>query len=663
MTGVTIWTALGLLWGLVVILTHRHQPFYLLDIPLFRLLDGLEVERISTYKLYFPNIPDQTQYLFYSSLFHAIFGLMSGLLAGGGRNIWNRIRGHAGGKTVCVSFLVSWNLFLLFFLLLLNRFQIARKGALIPPFILVILSLKLIASLILALIVFLGLKRVLYDATGGTDVPVASYQSKLMASFRIFLYAGVSLILITGISGYLMERSALTHLQDEEHHASTGRDSDGLSARNVILIIIDTLRADHLGCYGYERQITPNLDELAHDGVRFTSCFSQAPWTIPSIMSIMTSLYPTVSGVMDNRGRLDPMRQTLAESFRDGGYATAGIVSHTFVDHRFGFGDGFETFEDERVIHRPAGEVTETAISMIENIKDNGFFFFIHYFDPHFPYEPPAPYDTLATAAGEKSPTTWKEMKRFARVSNPLPEKELERSIALYDGEIAYTDAMIGRLIDYLKTSGIYDETVIALAADHGEEFKDHGSMGHTRTLYDELIHVPLIIKLPGSVRSGTVVSSQVRSIDIAPTLLGLGNIRAPSEFIGVDLSPFWSDSGIVMDLPAFSETSRHAVLRSIRRSGYKYIQDIHRSFYHIAPGEPSRSSGGELYDLKADPGERDNLGGTGSPIRAELREELFRLNHTNELERKWIPKKGGAQEVTYDQETLDRLKTLGYVQ
>ena len=659
LTGFIVWTSIGLLWATLIVMTHNDRPYYLLDLPIFRILDGLEVERIAKYKLYVPNLVDRMQFLFYSGLLHSIFGVISGLAAAFVKTVVKR-PGRKWADSDSRPFLFSWNFFFLIAILLIGKLQLAKKGFLIPPFIPTFLSLKILAALTLALISHFVSRRILFrDAKKRSRVPPASY--KMAGYSRLLLFLCVAVICITGLWSHLGERFAMASLRWKNDLTLEETSGKAVSGGNVILIIIDTLRADHLGCYGYDRPITPNIDELAGDGIRFTTCISQAPWTTPSIMSIMTSMYPSVNGVMDSKTRLDPMRLTLAEALREAGYRTAGLVSHTFVDARFGFAKGFDIYEDQKAIHQPAEVVTNIAISILDEIRDQTFFFFIHYFDPHFPYEPPAPYDTLYhTGQPEQKATTWKEMKRFANVQNPLPPGELNRFVALYDGEIAYNDAMIGKLIDHLKSTGIYDRTMIVLTADHGEEFKDHGSLGHTRTLYDELVHVPLLVKLPGSEKAGTVVENQVRSIDIAPTLLSLAGVETPPEFQGVDLSPLWLREDTRLKLPAYSETSRHAILRSIRTGDQKYIQNFRLSFYHTTSNGEREN---ELYDLKADGGEKKNLADVESPTLISLREELFHWAWTCGLERAWLPKEGGTEEVTFDEETLNRLRALGYVQ
>ncbi len=655
--GFTTWTLVGILWGIVVILTHIDRPYYLLDLPLFRILDGWEVERVATYKLFTPYIADRVEFLFLSGVAHAVLGILLGFVAGNIHHLlWKQSARETRGYKARV-FQMAWNLYPLLFLLFLEHGPTTGKGVLIPPLIPMVVAIEaLIAGIIAAMVFWL-----LYRTAAKSPAENENKTKRPGMAGRLALLLCVGMVLLTGASSQLANRLASESF--EVRRSLAARDPGQTTGRveNAILIIIDTLRADHVGCYGYGRPLTPRIDELAAEGIRFDTCIAQAPWTIPSIMSIMTSMYPSVNGIMDDQGRLDPMRQTLAEAFLAAGFRTAGIVSHTFVDSRFGFGKGFEIFEDEKVIQEPADRITDLAISILEEVKDERFFLFIHYFDPHFPYEPPAPYDTIQVTPGvDVESMSWKEMKRFAHVRNPVPQAELNRIVGLYDGEIAFTDVMIGRLIEYLKTSGIYDNTIIALTSDHGEEFKDHGSMGHTRTLYDEVIRVPLLIRDPGSQARGVVVEEQVRSMDIAPTLLGAVGVGIPVDFQGFDLSDFWSDPGTVSPLIAFSETSRHAILRSIRTDDKKYIQNIRQSFYHAIPNVENTH---ELYNLGEDGKELQDRKNEREPLLITIRNRLFEWVRSSELEQDWLPKAGGDEKVTYDQETLDRLRALGYVQ
>jgi arylsulfatase A-like enzyme len=655
-TGFTTWSLIGILWGIVVILTHLERPFTLLDLPLFRLFDGWQVDRVATYKLFVPFTLDRIEFLFLSGIAHAALGLFLGLTAGiVSHLLWGR-SAHAIVGHRAWAFQAAWYLCPLLFLLIMEHSPTIGKGPLIPPLIPRVLAIQVLIAVVIAAVVF----WFLYRAASRSPAGDADITERVITG-RLVLILCIMVLVLTGVSSQLGKHLASESFEEKRSAAAGKTGETGDRARNVILIIIDTLRVDHLGCYGYERPLTPHIDELAADGIRFDHCIVQAPWTIPSIMSIMTSMYPSVNGIMDDKGRLDPIRQTLAEAFQAEGFRTAGIVSHTFVDSRYGFGDGFEIFEDERVIQEPADQITELAISILEEVKDERFFLFIHYFDPHFPYEPPAPFDTIQVTPGvDVESMSWKEMKRFAHIRNPVPQPELNRIIGLYDGEIAFTDVMIGHLIDYLKTSGLYENTIIALTADHGEEFKDHGSMGHTRTLYDEVIRVPLLIRDPGSGARGIVIEEQVRSMDIAPTLLRGAGIEIPVDFQGVDLSNFWSDQRPVSSLTAFSETSRHAILRSIRTDDNKYIQNIRRSFYHTIPGVENTH---ELYDLREDAKELRDQKDNGDPPLIPLRNQLFEWVRISELEQDWLPKAGGEEKVTYDQETLNRLRALGYVQ
>jgi len=658
--GIIVWTLIGLAWGLTTILTHLQRPVILLDLPLFRLLEGLQVERFSVYRLYTPMPLDQLLFLFHCTLAHTIFGALVGLSGGLLDSIAAGRKKIEGRRERLRALHFSWNLFFILFLLLLDKWQVAAKGFIFPPIFPSSLALKIIASLVIASLAYPAARHLSSITFGkGEEGPSGIPTGK----GTIYVLAlCIALIILVGFAAFIAEHAAWSSIDEGNTSPPRTAGTSHKTGGDIILIIIDTLRADHLGCYGYKRPITPNIDALAGDGIRFATCISQAPWTIPSIMSIMTSMYPSVNGVKDVKSRLDPMRSTLAEAMKEGGYRTAGLVSHTFVDRRFGFADGFERYDDKGAIHKGAGVTTNLATSMIDDLRGDDFFFFVHYFDPHFPYDPPAPYDTLFTTAGrEKKTITWKDMKQYAHINNPLPPRELERLIGLYDGEINYTDAMVGKFIGHLKKIGIYDRSTILLTADHGEEFKDHGSMGHTRTLYDELIHVPLIIKLPHSEKAGTVIRDQVRSLDIAPTLLHLAGADIPGEFQGVDLSPFWTKGDYHVCLPAHSETSRHAILRSIRAGNYKYIEVVRPSFYHTVKGKSPRIH--ETYDLGRDSEEKNDLEEDEAAPQASLRKSLFQWISSSEIEHEFLPKAGGTEEVTYDKETLERLKALGYVQ
>ena len=253
--------------------------------------------------------------------------------------------------------------------------------------------------------------------------------------------------------------------------------SPGQGIRHIILISIDTCRADYLSCYGYKSKTTPNIDALAAEGVLFENAISPVPQTLPAHSSMFTGTIPPYHGVHDNEGyRLDESNVTLAEILTDAGFTTGAAISAFPLDSKFGIDQGFESYNDyfettlegHPLEQRRGGETTDVALDWLKKNKDKRFFFFLHYFDPHQAYDPPEPFAS-----------------RFAS--------------DLYAGEIAYTDHCIGKVVDKLKELGIYDSTLIIITSDHGEMLGEHGEVTHTYFIYQSAIKVPLIFKLPAN--------------------------------------------------------------------------------------------------------------------------------------------------------------------
>lgn len=440
---------------------------------------------------------------------------------------------------------------------------------------------------------------------------------------------------------------------------------------NIIFISIDTLRADHLGCYGYERDTSPGIDALAKESVRFDHAFSQSSWTLPSHMSMMTSQYPHVHGVETGRKPLPDSAVTLAEVLSSSGYYTAAFVSWVYVDSRYGFSQGFDAFKElippkNKVDSSTkwsfkAKQVADAAIEWVEkpNRGETPFFLFVHFFDPHIDYAPPDGYDKMFDPdyAGPAQGTfQWLKtyIKGIHRVPNKIAPRDLEHVKALYDGEIRYTDLHIKRLLDAVDKHVGLDNCLVVLTSDHGEEFFDHGSMeGHQWTLYDEIIHVPLIIRFPQHRHAGKVVSDPVELIDIAPTIIDFACAEAPPNFEGRSLRPLATSPPDAERL-VFAETRRHTVRQSIRGPRYKLI--------HTDPtGTNARGipivSGYQLFDLEADPGEQKNIFDPDQDISKLLVSRLAAIRQSagpGEDEDEDI-------EVELSDEELRLLKSLGY--
>jgi choline-sulfatase len=349
------------------------------------------------------------------------------------------------------------------------------------------------------------------------------------------------------------------------------------SSPDVYLITIDTLRADHVGCYGYKQVETPALDALAADGVRFTQAFTHSPITNTSHITILTGLLPSVHGVTDFGVPLSPQHVTAAELLKKRGYQTAAFIGAVILDSNtlapgldrgFDFYDNFPTKTETKQrwgrVERRGMEVVAHAETWFDKHRAGPHFVWVHLYDPHDPYEPPPPFS----------------------------EKYKDH---LYDGEIAYADSAVARWIAFLKKAGVYDNAMIVVTGDHGEGLGEHGEETHGLFLYDSTLHVPLILKTPAAAHHGAVIDVQVRTTDILPTILSATGVAAPAELNGESLLPLIDAQGPNRAL--FGETDYPlrwgwAPLRALRADNTKLIE---------APRP-------ELYDLRADPKELKNL-------------------------------------------------------
>ena len=305
--------------------------------------------------------------------------------------------------------------------------------------------------------------------------------------------------------------------------------------KNVILISLDTLRADHLNCYGYTaRETSPNIDEFARDGTRFATVISSSPWTTPSHMSILTSLYPSYHGVNGPFGntmrRLNMKVPTIAERLRAAGYVTAAFTGRGSISARYGFSKGFDRYyETERIRANDLDRIYEKTSAWLEANSQFKFFLFFHTYEVHRPNT----HDVF-----EEAQTS--------------PSRKV-RDVAGYDSDLRYTDAYIDRLMEKLKSLGIYDESIIILLSDHGENLHDRmveiQPIGHGYHVYDELLKVPLIFVMPGEVLGGQVVERQVSLVDVMPTILDLLSIENPDFMQGESLAPYLIASAIVREL------------------------------------------------------------------------------------------------------------------
>jgi arylsulfatase A-like enzyme/Flp pilus assembly protein TadD len=430
------------------------------------------------------------------------------------------------------------------------------------------------------------------------------------------LFAG-AVLLAAGLAAYLL----LVPRRPDFGRLRGGRD------HNVILITVDTLRADKIGCYGDPVVRTPAMDAFAVRGVRFENCIAQTPLTLPSHTTILTGTLPVFHGVRDNGGFVVPPElTTMAEAFKAAGYETAAFVAAYVLDSKWGLGQGFDTYFDkfdlsrfEKIslgeVQRPADEVIDEAIGWLDKKKGGKFFAWIHLYDPHSPYAPPEPF-------------------RSEYPQNP------------YLGEIAFTDSQIARLSDYLDRNGLSDDLFLVLAADHGESLGEHQETLHGFFVYQAAVHVPLIVVTPFPELRGVVSGETVTLTDIMPTVCEMAGIPMPAEVQGRSLVPAFFRSGSLPDRLAYAETfyPRYhygwSELRSVQDGRFKLI---------IAPVP-------ELYDLDRDPGEEKNL----VYLEKEVFEDLSARAETLMEEAGRNALEVDMQKI--DEETREKLAALGYI-
>ncbi|MHC4064399.1 MAG: sulfatase [Planctomycetota bacterium] len=367
----------------------------------------------------------------------------------------------------------------------------------------------------------------------------------------------------------------------------------------MLLISVDTLRRDHLGCYGYRRATSPNIDELARGGVVFENAVSTCSWTLPAHASMLTGLYPAFHGLQDDGTKLASSVPTLAEGFTKLGYHTVGVVSHVYVSREFGLERGFHTFDDSLIeagaTNPIAEQIVDRFLSVMNEAPPGRFFAFVHFFDPHWDYTPPPPFNTRFTDPAYAGPVdgTLPSMLKYLHGSRPMPEADRQQAIALYDGEIAYVDEQIGRLIRALEDQGRLENTLIAITSDHGEEFKEHGRLGHGKTLFAEQLRAPLIVAGHSAFPARSRRSELLSLIDLGPTLLDLAGGDYLRNVQGVALL----GAAGRPDRVVFAESVRFGnEMRTARTSRYKLIHYLQGDYRH-------------LYDLRSDPWERRPLG------------------------------------------------------
>jgi hypothetical protein len=423
---------------------------------------------------------------------------------------------------------------------------------------------------------------------------------------------------------------------------------------SIILVSLDTLRADHLGIYGYERDTSPELDRLGEESMVFDWAISQAPNTSHSHMSIFTSSYPTVHGFRGEHDQLAGFWNTLPEYFREAGYRTAATTDGGLMRGWYGYQQGFERYQDDRL--QGLARSVDRAFGWLDSgLADSPFFLFVHTYDVHTPYAPPKPFRGMFTDgsyAGDFHPGS-QELESIRRrldadptQGHGLSEEDVAFIKARYDEEIRYADHVMGRFIAGLRSRGILDRTWLIITADHGEEFTEHGSVLHEK-LYQTLIHVPLIIRPPGPADEGARIQEIVELIDIMPTMLELATIEAPDNLQGASLVELMKGNAVGWSNVGYSEQPWFGMRRSITVPRFHLLTSLET-------GEV------ELYDYHADPLEQTPLDGEEyENVRNCLLQRV--LDWSKEQIASRTP--DGTVPLALDEDALDELKALGYIQ
>ncbi len=461
-------------------------------------------------------------------------------------------------------------------------------------------------------------------------------------------------------TGVLSRSSSVVVLGLSACLSGCGGHGDRVQARgraagsNLLIITIDTLRADRLGCYGWSDAQTPTLDSLAANGYLFESAHAQITSTMPSHASIMTSLYVRTHGVYANEQVLDGRAVTLAEVLAENGYATAAVLGIRALGARSGVTQGFRVEDTPEGAPRGAGDVTSAAVPWLEQwASEKGpFMLWLHYYDPHLPYAPPeafrSPDSDYSGRFGKE--VTVSDMIALGVGDIPHPsESELRHALMLYDGEISYVDSEIARALTALREAGMAKNTIVLVVADHGESHGDHDTFFDHFGLYELTTRIPMIMTIPGRV-GGTRIRALVQSIDLMPTMLELLGLEVPPGVEGVFLVPVLEEPGIEVNTAAFSEPTG-ALQTSVRTSVWKLIQGRRTATLHAGHTELGSV---ELYDLSRDPLETANVAGTSAGQASALMRKLETWSRGTEPQ--W-----GVPDLV-DGETRRALEDLGYL-
>jgi arylsulfatase A-like enzyme len=417
----------------------------------------------------------------------------------------------------------------------------------------------------------------------------------------------------------------------------------------VVLVSIDTLRADHLGCYGYTRNTSPTLDRLAAEGTLFEDAMTPAPWTLPAHASLLTGLYPSRHGVKAFGQSLPARVETLAQLLGRQGRITAAVVNSHLLGPRSALDRGFREFsyvEEVAPQREPTRRVVDQAISWLRRYRDEKLFLFVHSYDVHSDYKAEERYEReFARPYQGRADGTSRQLMAFREGKLPLGREDAPHLMDLYDAGIRQTDDEIARLVAALRSEGMLERTLLVITSDHGEEFFEHGGILHGRTQYQEVVRVPLLLRGPG-IPKALRIATLASLLDVMPTLLASLGVAVPPGLDGENLlGLFASAPGSLGARVLFGEAdhvnAQPDITRAVRRGSFKLVYD-------------RLSDRRQLFDLARDPGESADVQGRQGPELAELDEQL----------RRFLAIRGeSSAPAKLSPAEIEKLRSLGYIQ
>ncbi len=415
---------------------------------------------------------------------------------------------------------------------------------------------------------------------------------------------------------------------------------------NIVFIIIDTLRADHTHMGNGDIKETPELNKIfENESAFFGTSWSNAPWTLPSISSMITSKYPSEIGVIKRNSKIDEKFLTIAEVLKENGYSTHGVISHIFLKKKYGLAQGFDTYvekidsSDNNLLAITSPEVTSEALKIINKNTEKPFFMFLHYFDPHYRY---IDHDSGSRYKGPFLPEKNDAIKAELIKNNRFTKDDLDYFRECYNSEIRFTDRFVEKVIIELKTKGLYENTLIVIVSDHGEEFGERGTLGHGQSLFNEQTQVPFILKLPEKNKKRLIKRKVFSNIDILPTILDAVEINIPGSFSGRSIFREQNSETVFMEV----NESKYDTLYNqcaVVQNGWKLIKNFELNKF-------------ELYDLSKDETEKNDQFASNKKMFFSMHKVLKRYIRMIE-ENKHI-----SQKTNLTKEEQKKLETLGYI-